>query len=496
MNNRRLAKRLPTPLLVLPLLATVGLISCKPRAFNDAQTSSNAGGLRKSTEAQAAALMPYWPLPKTAADVAQLPSLGSLGVSTRFWQSILTEAFNDSENGRILTLSSPQCARAVDAWRVTTARLSLYEVDLPGNVTAWQTLALQRETDLAQRVQLHVVLQPWCLSERLGRDDFVHSLDHAFQLTFDLSWPFLSKQNQNFIEELSLRSRVEPVSIVKTDSRVLPYARALLDLNASQAGRSAIVGAWNNALNTQELFQQQKFPDAQWNTLKQTLNTSRVLKNASNTPATHPTLQSQPAALNAFFAKNVSEKNLMRIRAHVTEGVGTAHHFYRWERQSGKLSRVALQTSSLQWDRTANTVTLKPLLLNPALTARVGSEQPINEETRILLRDVDLEATPLANDIALQDLASLNEKVVDQERTSVHTTRCVSCHGLDDAQTFAREGRPVTQRGISPLQLTLSGVNPDGKPIVNVRSVRSAESDAARFEEENQNAQQFRSARQ
>jgi hypothetical protein len=270
----------------------------------------------------------------------------------------------------------------------------------------------------------------------------------------------------------------------------------LLDLNSSQIGRAAIVGAWNSALNTQELFQKQKYPDAQWASLKQALNTSRALKNISNANAAHPTLQNQPAALNAFFAKHISEKNLLRIRAHVTEGVGTAHHFYRWERQAGKLSRVALQTSSAQWNRTANTVTLKPLLLNPQLSARVGTEQPTAEETRILLRDVDLEATPLANDITLQDLVSLNEKVVDHERTSVHTTRCVSCHALDDAQNFAREGRPVAQRGLAPLQLTLSGVSPDGKPVVNVRSIRSAESDAARFEEENQNAQQLRSARQ
>jgi hypothetical protein len=496
MDNSRLAKLLPTPLLVLSFFATAGLMACKPRAFNDAQTSSTSGGLRKSTEAQAAALMPYWPVPKTAAEIALLPALGNLGVSTKLWQSVLAEAFLDNSNGRNLTLSSPQCARSVDAWRVTAARLSLYEVDLPGNITTWQTLALQRETDLAQRVQLHVVVQPWCISERLGRDDFVHTLDHAFQLTFDLSWPFLSKQNQNLIEELTTQSRLEPVSVVKTDSRILPHARALLDLNSSQIGRAAIVGAWNSALNTQELFQKQKYPDAQWASLKQALNTSRALKNISNANAAHPTLQNQPAALNAFFAKHISEKNLLRIRAHVTEGVGTAHHFYRWERQAGKLSRVALQTSSAQWNRTANTVTLKPLLLNPQLSARVGTEQPTAEETRILLRDVDLEATPLANDITLQDLVSLNEKVVDHERTSVHTTRCVSCHALDDAQNFAREGRPVAQRGLAPLQLTLSGVSPDGKPVVNVRSIRSAESDAARFEEENQNAQQLRSARQ
>lgn len=496
MDNRRLAKLLPIPLLVLPLVAPAGISGCKPRGFNDAQTNSTAGAMRKSTEAQAAALMPYWPVPKTAGDVSLLPAVGNLGLSSRMWQAFLSEAFVDSSTGRTLTLSSPQCARSVDAWRVTAARLSLYEVDLPGNVVAWQTLALQRETDLAQRVQLHVVVQPWCVSERLGRDDFVHSLDHAFQLTYDLSWPFLSKQNQNFIEELTSKSRLDPISVVKTDSKILPYARALLDLNSTPMGRMAIVAAWNNALKTQELFQKQKFPDAQWAQIKQSLNAGRTLKNVNNTIPAHPTLQAQPAALNTFFAKHVSEKNLLRIRAHVTEGVGTSQHFYAWERHAGKIVRMPLQTTSAQWDRTANTVTLKPLLLNPLSSVRIGTEQTIAEETRVLLRDVDLEATPLANDIPPQDLLSLSEKVIDQERTSVHTTRCVSCHALDDAQSYAREGRPVAQRGIAPLQLTLSGVSPDGKTIVNLRSVRTAESDATRFEEENQNAQQIRSARQ
>jgi hypothetical protein len=210
----------------------------------------------------------------------------------------------------------------------------------------------------------------------------------------------------------------------------------------------------------------------------------------------HPTLQANPAALAPFFAKFISEKNLIRIRAHITEGLGTSQHFYRWETQSGKISRAPLQTTSASWDRKADAVTLSPLLLNPQLSSRVGVEQIASEANRPLLRDVDLESTPMANDIDLHELISLNEKIIDHERTSVHSTRCVSCHALDDAQNFAREGRPVAQRGITPAQLTLIGVSVDGRPVVNLRSLRNADSDAARFEEESHNVHQHRSAKQ
>jgi len=483
-------------LFCLPFVFLLGVQACKPRVFNDSMESSTAMSARRGNEALAAALTPLWPIPKSAAEVAALPAVTSTGISTLLWQRVLAESFVDNSTGRPLTLSSPECARSVDAWRISAARLSLYEVDLPGNVTSWQTLALQRESDLAQRIQLHITVQPWCSSTRLERSDFVHTLDHAVQLTFDLSLPFLSKHNQDWLEELSAKSRSESQLVVKAENKVLPYARALLDINSSQNGRSAIVAAWNDSLQTQSLAKANRFPNAEWLSLKQSLGANRNLKIVGKGVLAHPTLQSNPAALAPFFARFISEKNLIRIRAHMTEGLGTSQHFYRWEKQAGKMARVALQTTSASWDRGANAITLSPLLMNPQLSSRVGVEQPASEANRQLLRDVDLESTPMANDIDPRELISLNEKIIDHERTSVHSTRCVSCHALDDAQTFAREGRPVAQRGITPAQLTLIGVSMDGRPVMNLRSLRAADSDAVRFEEEFHNVQQPLSGKQ
>lgn len=480
----------------LPFVFLLGVQACKPRVFNDSMESSTAMSARRGNEALAAALTPLWPIPKSAAQVAALPAVTSTGISTLLWQRVLAESFVDNNTRRPLTLSSPECARSVDAWRISAARLSLYEVDLPGNVTSWQTLALQRESDLAQRIQLHITVQPWCVSPRLERSDFVHTLDHAFQLTFDLSTPFLSKQNQAWVEELFAKSRVESQYVVQAENKVLPYARALLDINSGKNGRTAIVAAWNNSLQTQSLAKANRYPNAEWLGLKQSLGSNQNLKIVGKGVLAHPTLQTNPSALAPFFAQFVSEKNLIRIRAHITEGLGTSQHFYRFEKQAGKMARVTMQTTSASWDRGANAITLGPLLVNPQLSSTVGVEQPALNTNQKLLRDIDLESTPMANDIDPQELISLNEKIIDHERTSVHSTRCVSCHALDDAQTFAREGRPVAQRGITPAHLTLIGVSVDGRPVMNLRSLRAADSDAARFEEEFNNVHEPLSAKQ
>jgi hypothetical protein len=201
-------------------------------------------------------------------------------------------------------------------------------------------------------------------------------------------------------------------------------------------------------------------------------------------PLVHPFLQNSPAALNSFFSRYLSEKNLIRVRAHVTEGLGTSQRFLRWEQHAGRLVPKALQTVAAQWDRSANTITLSPLQIAPQMVARVGTEQPIPAELRASLKNVDHELTPLANDLSVQELLGLGEKTSDPERTTVHSTRCVSCHGLDDALRMARDGRPVAQRGITPAQLTLFGVSADARPVLNSRTLRAAESDALRLEEE------------
>ncbi|NBO38337.1 hypothetical protein EBU99_07115 [bacterium] len=488
MNCRSQATKNPL-FMSLILLGLSFAVSCKPRVFNDAQSAPTSAAESNRHEALAAALMPLWPTPKNASDILALPSATQLGISTSTWQSLLKTALTDSASGRQLTLSNPDCALSVDSWRLSAARLSLYEVDLPGNVTSWQTLALQRESDLAQRVQLHVSVQPWCVSERLARTDFVHSLDHGFLLTFDLSLPFLKGDTRSWLEDLSIQSRGNDSFAVKSENKILPYAKALLDINSSSTGRKALVDEWNRSLQTAEIVKNKSFPNQAWLTAKQALNAGHSLSVTAAQSVAHPTLVARPQALSGFFAKYLSERNLIRVRAHVTEGLGTSQRFLRWEKQSGKLINVPMQTTSAFWDRKANIVTLNPLLVSPQNVARIGLEQPSTGAHRSLLRDVDLETTPLANDISLQELISLNEKILDPERTSVHSTRCVSCHGIDEALKYAREGRPVAQRGINPVALSLFGVSSDGRPVVNLRSLRSAEADAMRFEDELLHAQ-------
>lgn len=470
--------------------------ACKQRLFNDAKTTSENTGplaLSPAAEAQAEALVPFWPVPKDLNALRQLPTPSSLGISTAVWQGLLKDAFSEIDSSgdlKPLTLSNPECARSTDAWRVSSARLAPYEVDLPGSVSAWQTLALQRETDLAHRVQLHVTLQPWCSSERLGRSDFVHTLDHAFLLTFDLSLPHLAKKNSGWIEEILFKSLNSESVGLRSDAKVLPYARFLQELHDSPHGRRGIVRDWNTALQTQELLQKKILPSAGWQSARQSLPLNRGLVSISLTGQTlvHPLLQNSPVALNAFFSRYVSEKNLIRVRAHITEGLGTSQRFLRWERQAAKLVTTPLQTVAAQWDRSSNTITLSPLQNAPQKVARVGAEQPIPAELRASLKSVDLELTPLANDLSVQELLGLAERTSDPERTTVHSTRCVSCHGLDDALRMARDGRPVAQRGINPAQLTLFGVSADARPVFNSRTLRAAESDALRLEEELPNA--------
>lgn len=463
---------------------------CKTRAFNDAQTQSTVGGrsLSKPVEAQAESLMPSWPIPRNFDDVRALPSVKSLGVSAGTWQALLKDAFTEvgTQSAKPLTLSNPNCAFSVDAWRVSAARLSLYEIDLPGNVTTWQTLALQRETDLSQRIQLHITVQPWCSSERLGRSDFVHTLDHAFLLTFDLSTPFLSEQLRAWLDDVAVKNNKNEIQTIRSENKVLPYARALLALHDGKQGRKNILNEWNQALQTTELLNKKSLPSAAWLATKQALPVNQGFGSRTVNPAnlSHPALQTAPAALNGFFSRFLSENNLLRVRAHVTEGLGTSQRFLRWERQNGKVNRIPMQTIAAQWDRTANTITLSPLLSAPQIVSMVGTEQPTSGQWRAQLKDIDLEATPLAIDISVPELLSLGEKIVDPERTSVHSTRCVSCHGLDDALKMAREGRPVAQRGINPAQLSLFGVSLDGRPVINLRTLRAAEADAIRFDEE------------
>jgi hypothetical protein len=468
--------------------------SCKPRAYNDNQTQSKNGRptLSKTAEAQAQSLLPFWPVPQNISEVRALPMVTALGVSTQTWQKLLSEALSDS-TGRAMTLSNPECALSADSWRISAARLALYEIDLPGSVTSWQTFALQRETDLSQRVQLHVSIQPWCTSQRLGRGDFIHTLDHAFLLTFDLSTQFLSKNYLSWLEELLNKSNQQDALTTLPENKVLPFARALLDVNDGRLGRSEILRAWNQALLVKELTSRSALPSAGWTFYKQQTSNGQMLAQQADGSGelSHPALKASSIALNNFFNTFVSEKNLIRVRAHVTEGLGSSQRFLRWERQESKIVRFPMQTVASQWDRSARTVSLNPLLSSPQKVVSVGTEQPVaGQQKSQLLRDVDLEATPLANDIAVPELLSLNDKIVDSERTSVHSTRCVSCHGLDDALRMARDGRPVSQRGIAPAQLTLFGVSADGKQVTNTRTMRAAEGDARRNEEEAINARQ------
>ncbi|MFZ9520341.1 MAG: hypothetical protein ACO3A4_07680 [Silvanigrellaceae bacterium] len=480
-----------TGLVLLPLLS-----SCKPRAFNDSQVQSgkHTTALTKTAEALAESLMPVWPVPQNSVDLRSLPMVTSLGISTASWQSYLNSAFTDVDQAGAqseLTLSNPECARSVDSWRVSAARLSIYELDLPGNVTAWQTLALQRETDLAQRVQLHVTVQPWCTSPRLDRSDFVHTLDHAFLFTFDITLPQLSKGSRSWLDDLSSVSNQNVSVVIPAERAILPYASALMEIHDYRLGRTAIVRAWNQALKFDELVGNKSLPSNAWVAARQRIALQQGVGTlVDDQGLAHPTLKTSPGALNAFFSRFVSEKNLLRVRAHVTEGLGTTQRFLRWERKGEKLLPWPMQTIAAQWDRNKNAMTLSPLLTAPTRTSRIGSEQPVQDHLRAQLKDIDVEATPLAEEMSIQDLLLLGERTIEPERTSVHTTRCVSCHGMNDALSFAREGRPPTQRGIRPMHLSMFGVSMDAKPVVNFRTIRSAESDASRFEEEQANAKQ------
>jgi hypothetical protein len=475
------------------LIFAASAAACKPRLFNDSAAASagQAGSaLSAAVEAQAESLIPFWPIPATAADLNRLPSASAVGFSAAGWTNILSQAFSETHSDgkkRQLTLSNPECARSADAWRISAARLAPYEVDLPGSVAAWQTLALQRETDFAQRVQLHVTLQPWCTSTRLGRSDFLHTLDHAFMLTFDLSTTALPAPANKWLEEIMIKSMNSESIVIRTDNKILPYARQLRDLHDTSKGRRSVLAEWNRALRTEELIQKKSLPSQAWTTVRQSVPLTQGLSSVPLNAAgsAHPALQDSASALNTFFGKYATEQNLIRIRAHITEGLATSQRFLRWDRQGEKLVPSSLQTVSAQWDRVANTMTLSPQLMNAQKIVKITDEQSIQLEQRAQLLNVDHELTPLANDIPLQDLLSLGEKTSDPERTSVNSTRCVSCHGLDDALRMARSGRPVSQRGISPAQLTLFGLSADARPIVNTRTLRAAEADALRIEEEN-----------
>jgi hypothetical protein len=476
----------------LAVMTVASASACKPRLFNDSQTASAgsaAAALSTSVEAQAESLIPFWPVPASAGEISQLPSPAALGFSTGAWNTVLEQAFSETDaNGRKkqLTLSNPECARSPDSWRVTAARLAPFEVDLPGSIASWQTLALQRETDFAQRVQLHVTIQAWCSSPRLGRSDFLHTLDHAFLLTFDLSTSALPKTTLKWLEETMTKSLNSETVVLRSDNKILPYARFLRDLHDSSAGRKGILKEWNRALKTEELMQKKNLPSSNWLSMRQSVPLNQGLTSiaVSHLNPAHPALQASPSALNSFFGRFATEKNLIRIRAHITEGLGTSQRFLRWDRQAEKLVPSALQTVAAQWDRVANTMTLSPQLTNAPRNLKAGDEQTIIAEQRAQLLNVDHELTPLAGDLSLQDLLSLGEKTSDPDRTSVHSTRCVSCHGLDDALRMARNGRPASQRGINPAQLTLFGLSADARPVINTRTLRAAEADAIRIEED------------
>lgn len=487
------------------LTAIAFLMSCKNRQYNETQSSSSSDNFRqfKSIDGQAEALMPLWAVPQTESDVKILPSVSNLGINSATWKKFLSEAFSEKNpTGEVtsLTLSNPECTLSPDSWRLSAARLSLYEIDLPGNVMTWRTVAAQLDADVAQRVQLHITVQPWCSSERVGRRDFVHTLDHAFLLTFDLSVPYLQQQKTHWIEELNRNalgadslpsdgfSRAK-TTIIRPDNTLIPYTSSMLNLQNSPQGRKAISQVWHRALETQTMIETKRLPSPAWQTLKQSLfnSTGLSITSTGSLPLAHPKLKAEPTALNSFFARFVSEKNLLRVRAHVTEGLGTSQRFLRWERASGQFRRLPMQTTSTLWNRARSEISFTTLLTKPQDVIFVGQEQPSNLETRAQINDVDLDATLLAGDISLQHLLSLREKVVDSERTSVHSTRCVSCHGLDDALRMTREGRPTSQRGLTPASLSLFGTNADGVPVVNLRTIKAAEADAARFAEEIQN---------
>lgn len=465
---------------ILALLPYVAL-ACKPRAFNDSPVSSETIDSVRESDALTSTLLPIWPAPQTLAEVQNLPSAGDLKLSQSFFETLLKEIFTHPSTGEALAIATPHCAYTPDSWRVSAARLSLYEIDLPGNVTSWQTLALQRETDLSQRVQIHVTMQPWCSSKRLNTPNFIHTLDQSLLLSFDLTIPVLPQQYQRWLETIATESRLEKGRIIASESEILPYARALHDIQNSPRGRKAIVSQWKSSLKNDAYLMEKKLPDTEWLKLNQSFGLDQKLKTESMNAYSHPALKSNPKALSTFFAANVSQKNLIRIRAHVTEGLGTAQYFLLWEHGQDGLRKTKLQTSGASWDRSADKLALTPLLAQPSHFALVGTKLKSLPLKRLLVRDVDLESTVMADDVSQKELIALSSKVIDFEKTSLHSTRCVSCHALDDAYRFASKGTPVNQRGIQPAQLALSGYNMDGRPVLNLRSLRQAQSDAKRY---------------
>lgn len=464
-------------------------IGCKPRAFNDAATASSALVHDLEAEALTSSLLPLWPLPRSLDEVKSLPAAQDLKLPQEFFASLIQELFTHPDSGQPLTLASPQCARTPDAWRVSSARLSLYEIDLPGNVSNWQTLALQRETDLAQRVQLHVTMQPWCSSQRINNAQFIHTLDQSLLLSFDLTAHQLPERHRVWLDSFASSAKGTSARTVASESEILPYARSLIEINESSRGRKPIVELWTSSLQTAQLLSEKKLPSDAWTQLKQSLGGEHTLRSAATRPYAHPALQANPRALAPFFAAHISLKNLIRVRAHITEGLGTAQYFMLWEKTKGALQRKHLQTTGAAWDRSADTLTLAPLLNQPPQRVSVGQRLRVRPEQQLLVADVDLESTVLAEDITAKELIALSSKTIDFEKTSVHSTRCVSCHAIDDAYRFASAGRPVSQRGLEPAQLTLSGFNIDSQPVLNWRSLRQAESDAKRFLKERSQTQ-------
>lgn len=470
-----------TLLALIPSLAA----SCKPREFNDSVVSSEGVASVQHAEALTSTLLPIWPAPKSLNDAQRLPSAAELNLPPQFFAPLIQTMFTHPVSGDTLTIASPHCAKAPDAWRVSAARLSLYEIDLPGNVTNWQTLALQRETDLSQRVQLHVTMQPWCASKRLNTPNFIHTLDQSILLTFDLTQQGLPEKYRNWLEKLSVDSKAGSGLVVSSEKEILPYARALNDVHSSVQGRRALLSQWKSALNNDSLLRENKIPTIEWLQLKQSFGIGQKIKTDALNAYAHPALVTDPQALTPFFKNNLSVKNLLRVRAHITEGLGTAQYFYLWENKKGSLQKVALQTTGATWDRSSDQLKVSPLLSEATHYARVGDKYRSIPTQRLLVADADLESTVMADDVSQKELLALNSKVIDFEKTSVHTTRCVSCHALDDAYRFAKNETPVTQRGIQPVQLSLSGYTLDSKPILNIRSLRQAEADAKRFLREN-----------
>ena len=152
-------------------------------------------------------------------------------------------------------------------------------------------------------------------------------------------------------------------------------------------------------------------PSAAWLAAKQRISLQQgvgVLSEQQD--LAHPSLKASPAALNNFFNHFVSEKNLIRVRAHVTEGLGTTQRFLRWERSGDKLVRWPMQTMAAQWDRSKNLMTLSPLLISPTKTARIGVEQPVHDQLRPQLKDIDVEATPLADELSVHHRLPIERK--------------------------------------------------------------------------------------